>query len=118
MPKYGLIVCFSQVIKGDIGEHKFDSTVRQKLGVGNWKKIGVLAFQKVAKTCNIGKKNPVAGDIDYVRYLSIQNVKCHNGYLLWGQQFFINWFTGNYFEILSWGGGGVRKKKSLKLISR
>ena len=29
--------------------------------------IGVLAFQKVAQTGNIGKKNPVAGDIDYVR---------------------------------------------------
>ena len=31
-------------------------------------KIWVLAFQKVAKTGNIGKKNPVADDIDYVRY--------------------------------------------------
>ena len=30
-------------------------TVRQKLGVGKWKKIGVLAIQKVAKTRNIGK---------------------------------------------------------------
>ena len=28
-----------------------------KLGVGKWKKIGVLAIQKVAKTDNIGKKN-------------------------------------------------------------
>ena len=34
----------------------------------------VLAFQKVAKTGNIGKKSPVAGDIDYVRYLSMQKV--------------------------------------------
>ena len=40
MPKYGLIVCFSRVIKVVIGEHKFNSTVQQKLGVGKWKKIG------------------------------------------------------------------------------
>ena len=39
------------------------------------KKSGVLAFQKVAKTGNIGKKSPVAGNIDYVRYLSMQKVK-------------------------------------------
>ena len=57
MPKYGLIACFRQVIKCDIGERNFDSTVRQKLGVGKWKKIVVLAFQKVAKTGNIGKKS-------------------------------------------------------------
>ena len=37
-------------------------------------KIRVLAIQKVAKTGNIGRKNPVAGDIDYVRYLSLQKV--------------------------------------------
>ena len=36
-------------------------------------KIGVLAIQKVAKTGNIEKKTPVAGNIDYVRYLSMQN---------------------------------------------
>ena len=42
----------------------------------NGKKIGVLAFQKVVKTGNIGKKkSPVAGDIDYVRYLSMQKTK-------------------------------------------
>ena len=35
----------------------------------------VLAFQKVAKTGNIGKKSPVAGGINYVRYLSMQKVK-------------------------------------------
>ena len=35
---------------------KFNVTVRQKLGVGKWKKIGALAIQKVAKTGNIGKK--------------------------------------------------------------
>ena len=49
-------------------------TVRQKLGVGKWKKIGILAIQNVAKTGNIGKKTPEAGDIDYVRYLSMQMV--------------------------------------------
>ena len=32
-------------------------TVRKKMGVGKWKKIGVLAIQKVAKTSNIGKKS-------------------------------------------------------------
>ena len=47
--------------------------VRQKLGVGKWKKIGVLAIQKVAKTGNIGKITPVAGNINYVRYISMQN---------------------------------------------
>ena len=31
-------------------------TRSQKLGVGKWKNIGVLAIQKVAKTDNIGKK--------------------------------------------------------------
>ena len=49
-------------------------TVRQKLGVGKWGKVGVLVIQKVAKTGNIGKKTPVAGNIDYVRYLSMQKV--------------------------------------------
>ena len=38
-------------------------------------KIGVLAIQKVAKTGNIEKKSPVAGDIDYVRYLSMRKVQ-------------------------------------------
>ena len=37
-------------------------------------KSGVLATQKVPKTGNIGKRTPVAGDIDYVRYLSMQKV--------------------------------------------
>ena len=40
-----------------MGEHKFDGYRFAKLGVGKWKKIGVLAIQKVAKTGNIGKKN-------------------------------------------------------------
>ena len=48
--------------------------VQQKLGAGKWKKIGVLAIQKVAKTGNTGKKTPVAGNIDYVRYFSMQKV--------------------------------------------
>ena len=57
-----------------MGEHKFDGTGSAK--IGSWKmeeKIGVLAIQKVAKTGNIGKKTPVAGNIDYVRYISMQN---------------------------------------------
>ena len=43
--------------------------------IGSWKmeKNRVLAIQKVAKTGNIRKKNPVAGNIDYVRYISMQN---------------------------------------------
>ena len=73
MPKYGLIVCFSPVIKVEWVNISSTGTGLQKLGVGNWKKIGVLAIQKVAKTGNIGKKTPVAGNIDYVRYLSMQN---------------------------------------------
>ena len=38
-------------------------------------KIGVLVFKRVAKTGNIGGKNPEAGDMDYVRYLSMQKAK-------------------------------------------
>ena len=67
MPQYRPIACFSVVNISSTG------TVRQKLGVGKWK-IRVLAIQKVAKTGNIEKKTPVAGDIDYVRYLSMQKV--------------------------------------------
>ena len=51
------------------------STGTHSAKIGSWKmekKIGVLAIQKVAKTGNIGK-NPVAGNIDYVRYISMQN---------------------------------------------
>ena len=73
MPKYGLIACFSPVSKVDIGEHKFDGTSLEKFGSGKWEKIWVLAIQKVAKTGNIGKKTQ-AGDIDYVRYLSMVNL--------------------------------------------
>ena len=72
MLKYGLIACFGPVIKINIGEHKFDCTGSAK--IGKWKKIGVSGIQKVAKTGNIRKKTPVAGDIDYVRYLIMQKV--------------------------------------------
>ena len=53
------------------------STVRfsKNWELENGQKFGVLVFQKVAKTGNIGKKSQVAGDIDYVRYLSMQMVK-------------------------------------------
>ena len=73
MPKYGLIACFSPVIKVELVNISLTGTASQKLGVWKWKKIGVLAIQRVAKTCNIGKKTPVAGNIDYVSYLSMQN---------------------------------------------
>ena len=73
MPIYGLTACFSPVIKVELVNISLAGTGLQKLGVGKWKKIGVLAIQKVAKTGNIGKKTPVAGNIDYVRYLSMQN---------------------------------------------
>ena len=73
MPKYGLIACFSPVITVEWVNISSTVPVRQKLGVGKWKKIGVLAIQKVAKTGNIGKITPVAGNIDYVRYISMQN---------------------------------------------
>ena len=73
MPKYGLIVCFSPVIKVEQVNISSTGTGSQKLGVGKWKKIRVLEIQKVAKTGNIGKKTPVAGNVDYVRYLNMQN---------------------------------------------
>ena len=56
MQKYGLIACFSPVIKVEWVNASSTGTGSQKLGVGKWKKIGVLAIQKVAKTGNIGKK--------------------------------------------------------------
>ena len=73
MPKYGLIACLSPVIKVEWVNISSTGTCSQKLGVGKWKKIRVLAIQKLAKTGNIGKKTPVAGNTDYVRYLSMQN---------------------------------------------
>ena len=52
------------------------------LEIENWvlengKQIGVLVFQKVAKTGNIEKKkkkNPVASGINYERHLIMQKV--------------------------------------------
>ena len=49
-------------------------TVHKNRDLENGKKSGVLAIQKVAKTANIEIKTPVAGDIKYVRYLSMQKV--------------------------------------------
>ena len=57
MPKYGLIACFSPVIK--VEWVNVSSTGTGLAKIGSWKmekKIGVLAIQKVAKTGNIGKK--------------------------------------------------------------
>ena len=71
MLKY--VACFSPVIKVEWVNISSIVIGSQKLGVGKWKKIGALAIQKVAKTGNIGKTTPVAGNIDYVRYLSMQN---------------------------------------------
>ena len=73
MPKYGLIACFSPVITFEWVNISSTGTGSAKIGSGKWKKIGVLAIQKVAKTGNIGKITPVAGNIDYVRYISMQN---------------------------------------------
>ena len=53
MPKYGLIACFIPVIKMELVNLSSTGTGSQKLGVGKWKKMGVLAIQKVAKTGNI-----------------------------------------------------------------
>ena len=38
-------------------------------------KIRDFGIPKIAKTGNIGKKSPVAGSIDCVRYLSMQKAK-------------------------------------------
>ena len=56
MPKYGVIACFSPVIKVEWVNISSTGTGLQKLELENRKKIGVLAIQKVAKTGNIGKK--------------------------------------------------------------
>ena len=47
---------FSPVIKVEWVNISSMGTGSQKLGVGKWKKIGVLGIQKVAETGNIGKK--------------------------------------------------------------
>ena len=73
MPKYGLIACFCPVITVE-WVNMFDGyRFGKNWELENGKKIGVLAIQKVAKTGNIGKITPVAGNIDYVRYISMQN---------------------------------------------
>ena len=59
MPKYGLIACFSPVINVEWVNISSTGTGLQKLVVGKWEKMGVLANQKVAKTGNIGKKNSI-----------------------------------------------------------
>ena len=58
MPKYGLVACFSPVIKVEWVNISSTGTGSAKIGIWKMeKKIGVLAIQKVAKTGNIGKKN-------------------------------------------------------------
>ena len=73
MRKYGLIACFSPVITIEWVNISSTGTGSAKTGSWKMKKIGVLAIQKVAITGNIGKITPVAGNIDYVRYISMQN---------------------------------------------
>ena len=73
MPKYGLIACFSPVITVEWVNISSTGTGSAKIGSWKMEKIGVFAIQKVAKTGNIGKITPVAGNIDYVRYISMQN---------------------------------------------
>ena len=73
MPKYGLIACFSPVIKVEWVNISLTGTGSAKIGSWKMEKNRALAIQKVAKTGNIGKKTPVAGNIDYVRYISMQN---------------------------------------------
>ena len=47
MPKFGLIACFSLVIKVEWVNISSTGTGSQKLGVGKWKKIGFFAIQNV-----------------------------------------------------------------------
>ena len=49
-------LCFSPVIKVEWVNISLTGTGSQKLGVGKWKKIRVLAIQKLGKTGNICKK--------------------------------------------------------------
>ena len=58
MSEYGLIACFSPVIKVEWVNISSTGSSSQKLEVGKWgKKIGVLAIQKVAKTGNTEKNS-------------------------------------------------------------
>ena len=54
--------------------NKFDRYSTHNRDLENGKKSEIWAIRKVAKTGNIERKTPVAGDIDYVRYLSMQTV--------------------------------------------
>ena len=56
MPQYGPIAVLALQSVAILVNISSTGTVRKILGVGKWKKIGVLAIQKVAKTGNIGKK--------------------------------------------------------------
>ena len=65
MPEYGLIARLAELSRPD-----------------SWKiekKIGVLAFQKELKLVIhvLEKKSPMAGDINYVRYLRMQKANDH-----------------------------------------
>ena len=60
MPSYGLIACFSRVNKPNIGENKLDGYGSVKIRSWKMEKIGDLAFHKVAKTGDIGKKKSSA----------------------------------------------------------
>ena len=57
MSKYGLIACFIPVIKVEWVNISSTGTGSQKLGVGKWKKIGVLVIQKVELKLVILEKN-------------------------------------------------------------
>ena len=50
---------------------------------------------KVAKTGNFGKKSPVAGGIDYVRYLSMQKVNSHD---LKSVQVILQFYSALFFD--------------------
>ena len=73
MPKYGLIACFSPVIKDEWVNISSIGTGSAKIGSWKMEKNQGFGDQQVAKTGNIGKKTPVAGNIDYVRYISMRN---------------------------------------------
>ena len=57
MTQYGPIAVLAQLSVVILVNISSTGTVRKKFGVGKWKKIGVLAIQKAAKTGNIGNKN-------------------------------------------------------------
>ena len=72
MPKYGLIACFRPVIT--VEWVNISSTGTGSAKIGSWEIENNRGFgDPVAKTGNIGKITPVAGNFDYVRYISMQN---------------------------------------------